>query len=100
MTQCFSQVLRFYAYFQETVQEKREELYRTRYCSILFHLEDDTIQVNEQKAENSGIPQGNLHLPHFLTSSHLAQMHVLGMGGAICIEGEGPYALKGRGHMH
>lgn len=58
------QVLRFYAYFQETVQEKREELYRTRYCNILFHLEDDTIQVNEQKTENSGIPQGTLIRRH------------------------------------
>ena len=52
------QVLRFYAYFQEAVHEKAEEQYRIRYCIVLFYLEDDTIQVNEPRQENSGIPQG------------------------------------------
>ena len=54
----FDQVLRFYAYFQEAVHEKAEEQYRIRHCIILFYLEDDTIQVNEPRQENSGIPQG------------------------------------------
>ena len=54
------QVLRFYAYFQEGVEEKREEHYRIRHCTIFFYLEDDSIQVNEQCVENSGIPQGPL----------------------------------------
>lgn len=54
----FFQVLRFYAYFQEAVHEKREEQYRIRRSIILFYLEDDTIQVNEPRMENSGIPQG------------------------------------------
>ncbi len=52
------QVLRFYAYFQEAVHEKREEKYRIRRCTIYFYLEDDTIQVNEPNVANSGIPQG------------------------------------------
>ena len=29
-----------------------------RRCTIYFYLEDDTIQVNESKQVNSGIPQG------------------------------------------
>lgn len=52
------QVLQFYAYFQEGVEEKREEQYRIRRCTIFFYLEDDSIQVNEQCVGNSGIPQG------------------------------------------
>ena len=51
-------MLRFYGYFQEAVQEKREEQYRIRKSVILFYLEDDTIQVNEPVMVNSGIPQG------------------------------------------
>ena len=51
-------MLRFYAYFQEAVHEKAEEQYRIRHYIILFYLEDDTIQVNEPRQENSGIPQG------------------------------------------
>lgn len=54
----FPQVLRFHAYFQEAVHEKREEQYRIRRCTVYFYLEDDTIQVNESRVENSGIPQG------------------------------------------
>ena len=51
-------VLRFHAYFQEAVHEKREERFRIRRCTLLFYLEDDSIQVNETLEENSGIPQG------------------------------------------
>ena len=54
------QVLRFYAYFQEAVHEKRVEQFRIRRSIILFYLEDDTIQVNEPRQENSGVPQGKL----------------------------------------
>ena len=56
--------MRFYAYFQEAVHEKAEEQYRIRHCIILFYLEDDTIQVNEPRQENSGIPQGQ-HQPNY-----------------------------------
>jgi len=58
------QVLRFSAYFQEAVHEKREETYRIRRCTILYYLEDDSIQVNEARQENSGIPQGTLIRRH------------------------------------
>lgn len=58
------QVLSFDAYFQEAVHEKREEQYRIRRCKIYFYLEDDSIQVNEPKVCNSGIPQGTLIRRH------------------------------------
>jgi Ca2+-binding EF-hand superfamily protein len=51
-------VLRFFGYFKEAVHENRMENYRVRKVTILFYLEDNTIQVNEPKEENSGIPQG------------------------------------------
>ena len=59
---CFLQVLRFYAYFQEAVHEQRQEQYRIRKCTILYYLEDDTVQVNEPRVENAGIPQGQRHV--------------------------------------
>jgi Ca2+-binding EF-hand superfamily protein len=58
------QVLRFFAYFQEGIEEKAEEQFRIRNCVILFYLEDDSIQVNEKINENSGIPQGTLIRRH------------------------------------
>ncbi|XP_003389005.1 PREDICTED: EF-hand domain-containing family member C2-like [Amphimedon queenslandica] len=58
------QVLRFNAYFQEGIEEKREEQFRVRNCVILFYLEDDSVQVNEKQIENSGIPQGTLIRRH------------------------------------
>ena len=51
-------VLRFFAYFKEAVHESRMENYRVRKVTVLYYLEDNTIQVNEPKEENSGIPQG------------------------------------------
>ncbi|KAI9209542.1 uncharacterized protein BJ171DRAFT_453694 [Polychytrium aggregatum] len=57
-------VLRFYAYFQEAVHEKREEQYRVRKVNIYFYLEDDTVHVSEPKTPNSGIPQGTLIRRH------------------------------------
>ncbi|XP_052782437.1 EF-hand domain-containing family member C2-like [Mya arenaria] len=58
------QVLCFDAFFQEAVYEKREEQYRVRNCKIYFYLEDDSIQVIEPRAKNSGVPQGTLIRRH------------------------------------
>ncbi|KAK6091135.1 hypothetical protein BDEG_24632 [Batrachochytrium dendrobatidis JEL423] len=57
-------VLRFYAYFQEAVHERREEKYRIRRVNIYFYLEDDSVHVSEPKTVNSGIPQGTLIRRH------------------------------------
>lgn len=45
---------------------------------ILFYLEDDSIQVNEQSVENSGIPQGILmsfNFTIFFVSGTLIRRH-------------------------
>ena len=51
-------VLRFYAYFQEAVNENPNENFRVRKCVIMHHLDDETSYVTEPRVENSGIPQG------------------------------------------
>ena len=51
-------VLRFYAYFQEAVNENPNENFRVRKCVIMHHLDDETTYVTEPRVENSGIPQG------------------------------------------
>jgi len=51
-------VLRFYAYFKESVTESYEENHRVRKCVVYFYLEDESIHVAEPKQQNSGIPQG------------------------------------------
>ena len=53
-------VLRFYAYFQESVTESRDETYRVRYVRIYVYIEDDTIMIEEHKDRNSGMNQGVL----------------------------------------
>jgi hypothetical protein len=59
-------VLRFFAYFKEAVHESRMENYRTRKVTMLYYLEDNTVQVNEPKEENSGIPQGSFIKRHHI----------------------------------
>ncbi|XP_054422302.1 EF-hand domain-containing family member C2 [Pteronotus mesoamericanus] len=58
------QVLSFDAYVEDEVHDKRQENYRIRRHKILFYLEDDTIQVNEPKVKNSGLPQGTFIRRH------------------------------------
>lgn len=52
------QVLKFTAYFQESVVESPNENSRVRVVNIFFYLEDSTIMINEHKQVNSGTPQG------------------------------------------
>lgn len=51
-------VLRFYGYFKESVVESNRENSRNRKVKVLFYLEDNSVSINEEKFENSGIPQG------------------------------------------
>ena len=52
------QVLRFYAYFKESVVENELENARIRLLVIYYYLLDDSISIVDVKQENSGIPQG------------------------------------------
>ena len=51
-------MLRFYAYFKESVVESRLENFRLRFVVIFYFLEDFSIMITEPKQVNSGTPQG------------------------------------------
>ena len=51
-------MLRFNAYFKQTVHESPSEYFRVRPVDIFYYLEDDSIAVIEPHVENSGMPQG------------------------------------------
>lgn len=53
-------VLRFYAYFKETVPESPDEHYRVRNAIIYYHLDDDSMHIYEPPQLNSGLPQGRI----------------------------------------
>jgi len=50
------QVLRFHTYFQEPVVESADENFRVHKCTMLYHLEDDTLHILEDRYENAGLP--------------------------------------------
>ncbi|KAK8885916.1 EF-hand domain-containing protein 1 [Tritrichomonas musculus] len=53
-------VLRFFAYFKQSVVESNDETYRVRYVRIYYYLEDNTLMVEEHKDRNAGMTQGVL----------------------------------------
>lgn len=53
------QVLRFNAYFKETVDESKIEHSRIRKLTLFYYMVDDTLEITEPKETNSGIPQGS-----------------------------------------
>lgn len=53
-------VLKFIAWFKQTVHESPNEHFRVRQVNIYYYLEDDSISVVEPHVENSGMPQGKL----------------------------------------
>lgn len=86
------QVLRFEAFFREAVHERREEQFRIRKCTVLFYLEDDTIQVNEPVQDNSGLPQGTFIRRHRIpkpapNDDQFFTVADLNNGSEICLYG-------------
>ena len=72
----YFQVLKFFAYFKETVHESQQEYYRVRPVEIFYYLEDDSISVMEPHVENAGMPQvffafTTLQLFHFAAVTFL-----------------------------
>ena len=78
-------VLRFFAYFKQSLVEAGDETYRVRYVRIYYYMEDDTIMIEEHKDRNSGMDQGvllrrmkveNPHAKVFGTKYTLADLNV------------------------
>ena len=57
-------MLQFDAYFKEAVDESPLENHRVRKCKILVYLVDSSVQIDEYRQENSGMPQGTLVKRH------------------------------------
>ena len=53
-------VLRFYGYFQETVNDSAVEISRIRPVALLVWPLDGSMQLNEMKVKNSGMPAGTM----------------------------------------
>jgi hypothetical protein len=53
-----TKVLRFWAYFKESVEESPIENFRIRKLKLYYYIVDDTIYITEVKETNSGINQG------------------------------------------
>lgn len=51
------QVLRYFGWFGEPVPDSPLESWRVRRVQVLLYLEDETMQVTESSAPNSGIMQ-------------------------------------------
>lgn len=56
--------LRFYGYFQESVNDSNDEISRVRPVILYYFVVDDSIQIVEPKSNNSGMPQGALVKRH------------------------------------
>lgn len=77
-------VLRFNAYFDETVENGQKESVRCRKCVIYFFLEDGSIKITEPRVENSGMPQGAFLKRHVVRGVTLGDLNV---GKAVTIYG-------------
>jgi hypothetical protein len=53
-------VLRFFAYFKQSLTEASAETHRVLFVRICYYAEDDTVMIEEGKQRNSGMPQGVL----------------------------------------
>lgn len=54
------EVLRFFAYYKEKVPASAVESWRVRCVEVLLYLVDGTLQLNEPRGENTGLPQGTV----------------------------------------
>ena len=73
-------ILRFFAYFVEKVEHSSVEQQRIRRVTITYHFEDNTIEIEEPKEANSGLPQGKFlsrHQVKLANGKHLTWSDIL-----------------------
>lgn len=88
------QTLQFDCHTNEQVHVGIDEDYRVRRCNLFYHLADDTLEVNEIKTENSGLPQGALIKRHQVQRSDgsgLVGVEDLQVGGSVSLYGRDFY---------
>lgn len=86
-------VLRFYGFFKESVVESNRENSRNRKVKLLLYLEDNSISINEEKFENSGIPQGKFlkREKYVLENGKFLTAYDVRIGQAITLYGRSIY---------
>lgn len=93
-------VMQFDAYFKEAVDESPLENHRVRKCKILVYLEDSSVQIDECRQENSGMPQGTMvkrhQIPYPEVRCRSAILHAVLYWGCATIR-RGYVALFGQG---
>ena len=62
-------VLRFDAFFSESIPNSPYESERVRKCTLLYYLVDDSVQISEDKVVNSGLSQGAFLKRHKISTS-------------------------------
>lgn len=82
-------VLRYFAYFKESVPDSPVEDWRVRKCAICYHLSDGSLEVIEPREGNSGLHQGTFlkrHKAKLQDGSPVAWQQ-LTVGGTITLYG-------------
>jgi hypothetical protein len=65
-----NKVLRYFAFYQESIPESFQENYRIHKCEIRFFPEDGTMEVIEPKTLDPGYPQGRVVKRHRIPMPH------------------------------
>ena len=84
LTSVYEVLLRLADILEQAVRDVR-----VRKLVLYYYMEDDTIQINEPKVENSGIPQGDFvkrhQIPH--PDGGVYKLHDLYLGAELSIYG-------------
>ncbi len=81
-------VLRFDAFFSESIPNSPYESERVRKCTLLYYLVDDSVQISEDKVVNSGLSQGAFLKRHKIsTPSGFVSWRDFQVGGIITLYG-------------
>jgi hypothetical protein len=81
-------VLRFDAFFSESIPNSPYESERVRKCTLLYYLVDDSVQISEDKVVNSGLSQGAFLKRHKIsTPSGFVSWKDFQVGGTITLYG-------------
>lgn len=81
-------VLNFLCYFKENVNDTPLEHYRVRKCVLRIYMQDETMEIFENKYENAGYPQGKFVIRHNIPNGEsFYTIDDVNVGGEITIYG-------------
>jgi len=87
-------VLNFSCYFKEHVNDTPLEHYRIRKCVLRVYMQDETMEIFENKYENAGYPQGKFVIRHNIPKDDtFYTIDDINVGGEISIYGRTFYII-------